>query len=136
MTYYHDGFLETLASERKRLVRYLCRARIVHVTSFLGPAGPSGVLDLIKAVEDKNLSVRFSVDPGAVWASSATNDRAVTEILRRAQYLFVNLPELRDPGRTDDPEAAATRILTACSRASSMVVLKEWNRAVRFRWRG
>lgn len=69
-----------------------------------------------------------------MWASSATNDGAVSEILRRAEYLFVNLPELRDMGRTDDPEAAATRVLTDSGHDSSIVVLKEWNRAVRFRW--
>lgn len=37
MTYYHDGFLETLVSERKRLVKYLCQARIVHVPRFSDP---------------------------------------------------------------------------------------------------
>jgi sugar/nucleoside kinase (ribokinase family) len=134
MTYYDDGFLDTLASERKRLVKYLCQARIVHVTSFLGPAGPSGVLELIRAVEEKNGSVCFSVDPGAVWASTAMNDGAVTEILRRAQYAFVNLPELRMLGRTDDPAVAATRVLADSSDDASVVVLKEWNRAVRFQW--
>ena len=73
----------------------------------------------------------LSVDPGLPWAElvSAGVGDDVLEIIRRADYVFVNKEELKRLGGSPDLELAAHN-LAGRGEATTVVLLKDWDRTV------
>ncbi|HEX4220748.1 MAG TPA: carbohydrate kinase family protein, partial [Pseudonocardiaceae bacterium] len=125
----HAGANEYMADylddEFEEIVRYLCDARVVHVTSFLDDRTAGRLLAVLSEVKRRSGETLICFDPGHVWSADRTAE--VTELVRISDYLLVNYREFRELTGcvADQPdEAAATRLLAEFHSDRSVVVVK------------
>lgn len=89
-----DMVLQPEGVRNDRLVSYLSRARVIHVTSlFDQDVVAPALVDLLTEVWKQNPTVLLSVDPGHVWAANLRG--AVFELVKTSHYILVNESEFR-----------------------------------------
>lgn len=100
-TYYNEAAASRLheACSSKRLIRYVARARHVHISSIFGKGAAKAILALLRAAQGEAATpISVSVDPGLDWAQRAHADPSIRGILKLAGHIFVNERELRHLG--------------------------------------
>jgi sugar/nucleoside kinase (ribokinase family) len=111
------------------LVAYLAGARFIHVTSVFDHQAVPALTQLLLELRRANPFTVIGIDPGYVWTCEV--DGAVRELLKVADYVFLNRDEMRELAKpyTDEPdEELAHRVLKSlCStgKAPALVVLKD-----------
>ncbi|MFD7713755.1 carbohydrate kinase family protein [Streptomyces sp. NPDC059786] len=117
-----------LRTNGRLIARYLARARLVHVTSFLDEVTPPLLLDLLRQARALNPDLLISFDPGYDWAAHRT--RAIDGILAVSDLVFVNHREFKvladyAPGESDD--ALSRRVLSQCAPDCTLFVTKRYD---------
>ncbi|BBC29218.1 hypothetical protein SGFS_005090 [Streptomyces graminofaciens] len=128
---------EHLQTHGDQIARYLSRARLVHVTSFLDDVTPPLMLGLLKQAQSLNPALRISFDPGYDWAAHRSD--TIDGILALSDLLFVNHREFKvlgryAPGETD--EVLARRVLARCAEGCTLFVTKRYDAIEVFRSSG
>lgn len=121
------------SNARRSIVRYLERAKIVHVSPFLNPHAAASIIHLLEELKRRTSALRITLDPGYSWAQSPPRD--FSKLLRLADIIFVNQQEFVElggsgPGLGDI--AIARQILGRCS-PDAVLVLKTNQGATMFR---
>lgn len=114
-----------LDGEADKIVRYLLRARVIHVTSFLDDRTAERLASVLKAVRDAGRGNLICFDPGHVWSVEATEE--IEEIVRISDYLLLNNREFHElggqlPGETDTGVAA--RLLGRMESPGAVIMVK------------
>ncbi|BFO21873.1 hypothetical protein SHKM778_82610 [Streptomyces sp. KM77-8] len=128
---------EHLQRNGDQIARYLARARLVHVTSFLDLVTPQLMLGVLRQARCLNPALRISFDPGYDWAAHSTE--AIDGILAESDLLFVNHREFKAlgsyaPGETD--EVLSCRVLARCASDCTLFVTKRYDAVEVFRSAG
>jgi len=114
-----------LSREFARVVEYLARARVVHVTSFLDDVTAGCLLSVLEAVKKVNHRTLICFDPGHVWSAAGMTE--VDGLIRISDYLLVNSREFRElggQGVDDSDEGVAARLLQRFSSEHGVIVVK------------
>ncbi len=88
-----------LAENRNELVTAIARCDIVHVTSFLDPATPGLIAEILAAARASNPSLVASLDPGMAWIAPGVEGLAA--LLRQTRILHLNAEEFAVLGGAD-----------------------------------
>ena len=97
------GVGDWLVQNRNQLVAGVARCDIVHVTSFLDPATPGLIAEILAASRVSNPSLVVSLDPGMAWI--APGGDVLAALLRQTSILHVNAEEFAVLGGADAVEA-------------------------------
>ena len=89
-----------LRDESGALAHRLADCDLVHVTSFLDPASPGLVADLLSRARKKNPDLIVSLDPGSAWI--VPGGAAFEGLLRQTNILHLNNEELGHYGAGPD----------------------------------
>lgn len=90
------GIADYLRDEHGTLARILAGQHIVHITSFLDPASPGLIADLLAEARAINPGLMVSLDPGAAWI--IPGGEGFERLLRHADILHLNAEELAHLG--------------------------------------
>lgn len=93
------GIAEWLATNRNRLVAAIARCDILHVTSFLDPAAPGLIAEILAEARALNPALRVSLDPGMAWI--APGGEGLAALLRQTRILHLNAEEFALLGGAD-----------------------------------
>jgi sugar/nucleoside kinase (ribokinase family) len=86
------GIADWLRSNSAGLARAIADCDLIHVTSYLDPAAPALIADLLDAARRRNPRLIVSLDPGMAWI--APGGPGLDRLLRQAQILHLNSEEL------------------------------------------
>lgn len=120
-----------LQEERPKILSYLRKVKLVHITSFFDDSTPSVLADLLVQAKQENPCLTISFDPGHDWATK--KPAGIMAILKIADYIFLNNREFyalgrHRPGAKEDKDFDTVReIFTACSESSVLIVLKRYD---------
>ena len=123
----HAGANEYMADyldqEFDEIVRYLCDARVLHVTSFLDDRTAGRLLAVLTEVKRRSRETLICFDPGHVWSAGRTPE--VAELVRLSDYLLVNYREFRELAgcAADQPDEVAAACLLDEFRGDRGVVI-------------
>lgn len=85
------GIASWLVANRNELVAAIARCDIVHVTSFLDPATPGLIAEILAASRALKPSLVVSLDPGMAWI--APGGEGFAALLRQTRILHLNAEE-------------------------------------------
>jgi sugar/nucleoside kinase (ribokinase family) len=93
------GIADWLVAKRTGLVTAIARCDMVHVTSFLDPATPGLIAEILAAAGALNPSLVVSLDPGMAWL--APGGEGLARLLRQTRILHLNAEEFALLGGAD-----------------------------------
>jgi sugar/nucleoside kinase (ribokinase family) len=96
-----------LVEHRNQLVTGVARCDIVHVTSFLDPATPGLIAEILAASRVSNPSLVVSLDPGMAWIAPR---EGLAALLRQTRILHLNAEEFALLGGADAVEAVGANL--------------------------
>lgn len=94
------GIAAYLSDGGGTLARHLAQSDLVHITSFLDPASPGLVADLLLAARRHNPHLTVSLDPGAAWILPGA--LGFKRLLQQTDILHLNHEELAHFGAGPD----------------------------------
>lgn len=97
-----------LLANRSRLVTDLAQCDMVHVTSYLDPAAPGLIADMLAAARTLNPALIVSLDPGMAWL--APGGPGLTSLLAQTHILHLNAEESALLAGSDGLPAVALRL--------------------------
>ncbi len=86
------GIAAYLHDHSGKLVEHLAQCDLLHVTSFLDPASPGLIADLLTAARKHNPRLVVSLDPGAAWIFPGAE--GFERLLNQTDILHLNNEEL------------------------------------------
>lgn len=110
------------------LARYLSRARIVHVTSFLDQETPGELLRVLRRARELNQRLVISLDLSHDWAAHPSEP--ILAILRLAGFVFLSYREFKALGMHAHGEpdgTVADRVLGRCAPGATVLVTKQYD---------
>ncbi len=112
------------ASQDGAVIKYLARARHLHITSVFGQDASQAILNMLEKAQDyASHSISISFDPGLTWAHFSLTDPAISKIISLSNLIFVNEAELRALGAPATSVATAGKNIALKQRESRQVVL-------------
>lgn len=122
------GIAAYLRDDSGTLARHLAQCDLLHITSFLDPASPGLIADLLLAARQHNPRLMVSLDPGAAWI--IPGGEGFGRLLEQTNILHLNNEELAHLGAGKDAIHSLGRRLHTASwsivaRTHSTVALHE-----------
>lgn len=118
-------FPQFLRQNRRMLLQYLSRARLVHVSSIFDPDAARLISAILCDAKVLSPLMRISIDPGDYWIKH--NAQNIRPLLSIADFLFLSQPELVELGGPPhhDISSAATSVFRFCKTRATIIVLKQ-----------
>jgi sugar/nucleoside kinase (ribokinase family) len=85
------GIADWLAENRNMLVTGIAGCDIIHITSFLDPAAPGLIAEILAAARDINPALVVSLDPGMAWI--APGGAGLAALMHETRILHLNAEE-------------------------------------------
>jgi sugar/nucleoside kinase (ribokinase family) len=85
------GIADWLAENRNDLATEIAGCDIIHVTSFLDPAAPGLIAEILAAARDINPALIVSLDPGMAWI--APGGQGLAALMHETRILHLNAEE-------------------------------------------
>ena len=103
------GVVAWLRQNRQRLAEAIARCDIIHVTSYIDPAAPDAVADLLEAAICANPALVVSLDPGMAWI--APGGTGLERLMALTGILHLNAEEFGCLGGSSDIRGIGDRLL-------------------------